>query len=117
MVADTALWRAITQLGAGQEIRGALYDPADAGRTWSGPDALLMRTGALCVRWFPSNLRRAWKLYESLQAEVEAARTEGSVAVDPAVYHALLFGVGLFYFLVSIVRACAAAAARGLGGR
>ena len=25
------------------------------------------------------------------------------MTVDPAVYHALLFGLGLFYFLVSIV--------------
>ena len=51
-----------------------------------------------------SNLRRSWKLYEGLQTEIDTARVEGELTVDPAVYHALLFGLGFFYFLVSIVR-------------
>jgi hypothetical protein len=57
----------------------------------------------------PSNLRRSWKLYEALQAEVDSARID-DVTVDPAVYHAVLFGVGFFYFLVSIVRTAPASA-------
>ena len=39
-----------------------------------------------------------------MQAEIDTARVEGEIVVDPVVYHALLFGLGFFYFLVSIVR-------------
>lgn len=72
VAADILLWRAVFQMGMGQEIRGAF------------------------------NLRKSWKSYERILADVEEAKKD-NIKIDPGVYHSLLFGVAFFYFIVSIV--------------
>lgn len=78
VAADSTLWRSLFQIGGGQELRGAY------------------------------NLRRAWKMYDALQTEMNAERAKSpssslSISIHPGVEDALKFGVGLFYFLVSMV--------------
>jgi len=60
------------------------------------------------------NLRRAWKLYEKLEARIQQDEAEG-LPVDATLKASTLFGAGAFKFFVSLVPSGFTWIAQGLG--